>query len=82
MLEGPFNNIHNWAYHRLPDVLGTGQGFEVRTEEELDQALRAAKANTESFSLLNVHLEPLDRSPALDRLTKKLAERVRPKSMG
>ncbi len=82
LLEGPFNNIHNWAYHRLPDVLGTGQGFEVRTEEELDQALRAAKANTESFSLLNVHLEPLDRSPALDRLTKKLAERVRPKSMG
>ena len=79
LLDGPFNDIHNWAYHRIPDLLGTGAGFEVRTEDELDHALHAAKANTGSFSLLNVHLDPYDKSPALERLTKKLAERVRPR---
>ncbi len=80
LLEGAFNDIHNWAYHKIPDVLGTGLGLEVRTEDELDKALKAAVANSGSFSLLNVHLDPLDRSPALDRLAKRLSVRVRPES--
>jgi indolepyruvate decarboxylase len=82
LLEGTFNDIHNWEYHKIPDVLGCGRGFEVRTEGELDRALVAARENTQSFSLLNVHLDPLDRSPALDRLTKKLSQIVRPKATG
>ena len=28
--DGPFNDILNWNYHRLPDLLGGGWGFEVR----------------------------------------------------
>ncbi|MBX6316599.1 MAG: alpha-keto acid decarboxylase family protein, partial [Isosphaeraceae bacterium] len=78
LLEGSFNDIHNWAYHKVPEVLGTGLGLEVRTEGQLDAALEAAVANRGSFSLLNVHLDKLDRSPALERLTRKLALRVRP----
>lgn len=76
LLDGPFNNIHNWAYHKVPEVLGTGLGLEVRTEEELDSALRTALAHTESFSVLNVHVDPYDKSPALDRLTKRLSTRI------
>ncbi len=78
LLEGTFNDIYNWAYHRIPEVLGTGLGLEVRTEGDLEAALAAALANTASFSLLNVHLDPLDKSPALDRLTSRLAARVQP----
>ncbi|MFN0195565.1 MAG: thiamine pyrophosphate-dependent enzyme, partial [Planctomycetaceae bacterium] len=74
--EGPFNDILNWNYHRLPDLLGGGWGFEVRTEGDLDQALRAAWANRDAFSLLNVHLEPDDISPALKRLAKRLSKRL------
>jgi indolepyruvate decarboxylase len=76
LLDGPFNDIHDWAYHKVPAVLGTGLGFEVRTEGELEDALKQAVANTESFSLLNVHLDPLDKSPALERLTKRLSSRI------
>ena len=45
LLEGSFNDILNWQYHRIPQVLGTGMGLEVRTEGEFDQALeqRAGK---------------------------------------
>ncbi|GIW88480.1 MAG: preprotein translocase subunit Tim44 [Isosphaeraceae bacterium] len=82
LLEGSFNDIHNWQYHKIPEVLGTGMGFEVRTEAELDSALEAAVANRSSFSLLNVHLDPLDRSPALDRLARKLQSRIRPGAAG
>ncbi len=77
ILDGSFNDIHPWQYHRIPEVLGGGWGFEVRTEGELEDALRAALANTSSFSLLNVHLDPWDCSPALERLGKRLQRRVR-----
>jgi indolepyruvate decarboxylase len=74
--EGPFNDIRDWKYHNLPDLLGGGWGFEIRTEGDLDQSLNAAVANQDAFSLLNVHLDPHDISPALDRLAKRLAKKV------
>jgi indolepyruvate decarboxylase len=76
LLEGSFNDIHEWAYHRIPEVLGAGLGMEIRTVGELARALDRALANTKGFSLLNVHLDPYDRSPALDRLTSRLSKIV------
>ena len=74
--EGPFNDIHNWNYHRMPDLLGAGWGFEVHTVGELHQAMRAALAHTDAYSILNVHLDPHDISPALNRLAERLAKRL------
>ncbi len=71
--EGPFNDILNWNYHRLHDLLGDGWGFEVNTVGELHQSMKAALANEDAFTLLNVHLRPHDISPALDRLAKRLS---------
>jgi indolepyruvate decarboxylase len=76
LLEGPFNDIQNWAYHKVPEVVGAGMGLEVKAVGELDAALKAAQANTESFSLINVHLDPYDRSPSLERLAQKLSKIV------
>jgi len=76
MLEGSFNDVFNWAYHRIPEVLGTGLGFEVRTVAELDDAIARAWANTGSFSLINVHLDRYDHSPALERLASRMAKLV------
>lgn len=74
--DGKFNDILNWNYHRMSDLLGAGWGFEVHTEGELDQSLKAALAHEDAFSLLNVHLDPYDTSAALKRLGKSLAKRV------
>ncbi len=74
--EGPFNDIHNWQYHKMPELLGAGWGFEVRTEGDLEKAFKAAFANQDSFSLLNVHLDKLGVSPALKRLAERLATRL------
>ena len=76
LLDGPFNDIQNWAYHKIPEVIGAGMGLEVRTVGELDAALEQALENVSSFSLLNVHLDPYDRSPALERLALKLSKLV------
>jgi hypothetical protein len=35
-----------------------------------------AEKETETFTVLDVHLDPLDRSPALHRLGKSLASRL------
>ena len=41
-----------------------------------NKSLKAALANSDKFSLLNVHLDPNDISPALDRLAKRLSKRL------
>lgn len=74
--DGPYNDLIPWNYQLLPELLGSGRGFAVETEEQLDDALRLAEMETESFSLLDVRLDRLDRSPALDRLAKNLAKRL------
>jgi indolepyruvate decarboxylase len=73
---GDFNDIHTWHYHKIPQVLGRGRGFEVWTEGEFDEALREAWADTSQMSLIQVHLPIDDRSKALDRLADKLSKKV------
>lgn len=74
--DGPYNDVWAWNYHLVPEVLGAGRGFAVETEEQLIRALRAAEQFTESFSVLDVRLDPLDRSPALERLAQRLSARL------
>ncbi|MBI2422109.1 MAG: alpha-keto acid decarboxylase family protein [Candidatus Hydrogenedentes bacterium] len=73
--DGAFNDIHEWAYHRMPDLLQAGWGAEVHTEDEFEAALMTASKNTSAFSILNVHLDPWDRSNSLERLGQSLASR-------
>jgi indolepyruvate decarboxylase len=71
-----YNDIQPWRYHKLPEVLGGGCGYEIRTEGEFDRALRAALAERNGPSILNVHLDPRDFSPALQRLAGRLGPKV------
>lgn len=74
--EGPYNDIRDWAYHLFPQLVREGWGAEVRTEGELEEALTRARNNTDTFSILNLHLDKLDRSQALARLATRLGKRV------
>src|SRR5208283_3129563 len=74
--EFEFNEIHPWRYHKLPEVLGGGKGYEVRTEGEFDHALRSAWSDNREMSLIHVHLGRDDASRPLKRLAVKLGARV------
>jgi indolepyruvate decarboxylase len=76
MQDGPYNDVQAWQYHRVPEVLGGGRGFLIRTEQELNEALVAATKHTASYCILEVMLDPNDHSPALQRLTERLAKRI------
>ncbi len=75
--EGSFNDINPWQYQLLPQVLGGGTGYEVRTEGEFDEVLARALADTSGLSLIRAHIGIEDRSATLERLASGLALRVR-----
>ena len=76
MQDGPYNDVWPLNYSRIPEVLGAGRGFVIETERDLNAALVAAEQHTESFCLLEVRLDPRDRSPALQRLAERLAKNL------
>jgi TPP-dependent 2-oxoacid decarboxylase len=76
MADGRFNDVLRWNYTELAEVIGSGLALKVTTEREMEAALAKARANQSSWSLIQVMLERDDHSPALNRLTTKLAERV------
>jgi len=73
--EWDYNEIHGWRYARIPEVLGGGRGFEVRTEGELDAALTEAWDAGE-LGIIHVHLPREDASRSLQRLAERLSQRV------
>lgn len=73
---GEFNDINPWKYHKLPEILNGGVGYEVRTEGEFDAALSKAWNNTSGLHLIQAHLGLEDHSKALNRLAEKLSKRV------
>lgn len=74
--DGPYNDVTEWSYHRLPDVLGDGKGFKVKTEAAFEHALKSAQANKRSFTLINVILDKFDRSIGMERIAKRLAKKL------
>jgi indolepyruvate decarboxylase len=76
MLDGAFNDVLRWNFARIPEVLGAGIGIKVTTSAEMAAALEQAKANTRSYTIIQVMLDRDDHSAALSRLTAKLGERV------
>jgi indolepyruvate decarboxylase len=71
-----FNDIHPWKYHKLPELLGGGNGYEVRTEGEFDAALVKAWSDRSAMSLIQAHIPIGDSSEALQRLADRLKHRV------
>jgi indolepyruvate decarboxylase len=71
-----FNDIHPWHYHRLPEVLGGGKGYLVRTEAEFDAALNAAWQDRTGPSILQVLIDQQDCSQALANMAQRMSKTV------
>jgi len=73
LLDGSFNDIRNWNYERIVDMIGGGKGFSVNDEIELESALKIA-LDLKELTVLNVKVQGV--SPALERITSRLAKRI------
>ncbi len=73
--DGPYNDIQNWNYHKLPEAFGTsGIGFQVHTEDELEKAISAALTEKNKCALIAVDLNPTDCSDILTELGRKVRD--------
>jgi TPP-dependent 2-oxoacid decarboxylase len=79
MLDGAFNDVADWRYSKVPQVLGTGLGFLIKTERELGEALTEAKSY-DGPCILEVLLEKNDISVPLQRLGKNMSKSIQVQS--
>ncbi|QXO94774.1 hypothetical protein KSK55_15940 [Methanospirillum purgamenti] len=76
MIDGSFNDVARWKYHKIPEITGCGKGYLIRTEQEFVDALKEAYASKE-LAILDVILDPDDISPQLRRLCQKFSQGVK-----
>ncbi len=76
MLDGCFNDVKPWEYSSIPDILKTGRGFKIETEDNLEEALQLSRQYTQDICIFDVQIDPDDKSLALERMTNLLAKRV------
>jgi indolepyruvate decarboxylase len=76
ILEGPFNDLHEWRYEKICDLIGGGIGTRVTTFGQFTRALSRALTERDQLHVMNVILDQNDRSPAMVRIAKRMAKRV------
>ena len=76
ILDGPFNDIQPWSFHRIGELVGTVVGHFAETEDEFERALGTALGTLDRPSLIEVKLPPFDPSPAMRRLAENLRARL------
>lgn len=71
-----FNDVQPWEYHKLPQVLGGGTGYLVKTEGDFDCALDAAWRDRSGPSIIQVKIDEKDCSRALANLAARMSKTV------
>lgn len=66
--DNRYNDIQQWAYHKLPEVFGRALCLNVHTLNELHEALKTAHESCDKLVFIEIHLDRLDCSIGLKRL--------------
>ena len=77
ILDGPFNDIAEWKFENIGALIGSVNGYGAKTEDEFADALTRAMNTTGHPSLINLHLEASEASPAMRRLAQHLGRRIK-----
>ena len=75
-MDREYNDIADWAYHKLPEVFVPGTemvSYTARTEDELADAFTAIN-NSEKGAFLEIHLDPEDAPAGLQAFGPMTAE--------
>jgi indolepyruvate decarboxylase len=80
IIDGKFNEIRQWDYVKVCEVIRAGQAAVVHTKGQLDGALDAALSANE-LSIIEVRLPRDSCSPALRRMGEELARLRNPQAV-
>ncbi|MCB1112965.1 MAG: alpha-keto acid decarboxylase family protein [Chlamydiales bacterium] len=67
IVEGTFNDIVNWNYSKVTELLGGGKGILATTEDEFAEALTQALGERGTPYIIEVSLDKSDISPGMAR---------------
>ena len=76
IVDGPFNDLQEWKYEKVCELIGGGVGHRIATYGDLVEKFSQALADSSQLHVLNILLDPNDRSPAMIRLAHRLAKRI------
>jgi indolepyruvate decarboxylase len=74
IIDGKFNNIQQWDYAKLPELLRYGTSYKCHTCGELEAALSAAVADKDALVLIEVIVPRDDCSANLRRMGEALGK--------
>lgn len=72
LIDGPFNDISNWNYHKVGEIYGNCGGAIVQTEFELESAISEAMKCKNMPFVINVVVDKKDVSEPLKRMVAGL----------
>ena len=75
LLDGEFNDLRRWEYHKVTTLINGGKGAECSTEKELEDAVNTALDCKELF-VINVKVDRDDVSEGLSRMTAALSKKI------
>lgn len=73
IMDGKFNDIYNWDYHKITSLMGGSYGYSISDPEKFKVTLEWVIKNKD-FNILNVHLDPNDMTPVMKSIAEKMCK--------
>jgi len=78
IIDGSYNDIQPWKYHKLPVIFGGRKGFDVHTEDDLERSMiQVSKKNNSQWNsaltLIEIHTGRFDCSETLKKAGTAMA---------
>lgn len=72
IMEGEFNDIHNWSYEKITDLTNGGVGVHVQDSTKFKEVFEMAIADESESYVLNVEIDPEEQSAPMKNIIQKL----------
>jgi indolepyruvate decarboxylase len=74
IMEGEFNDIHNWRYDKITELMGGGVGMYITDSDEFRDGMSTALNDEAQSYVLNVEIDPDDQSAAMKNIVQVLCK--------
>jgi indolepyruvate decarboxylase len=74
IMDGEFNDIHNWRYEKITDLMGGGVGLYISDSSQFRSALETALDDESQSYVLNIEIDPDDMSIAMKNIIQVLCK--------
>jgi indolepyruvate decarboxylase len=74
IMEGEFNDIHNWNYEKITDLTNGGVGVHVQDSVQFKKVFEMAIADESESYVLNVEIDPSEQSIPMKNIVQTMCK--------